>query len=428
LKAILVGNVKLRGEIKAPPSKSYSHRAIIASSLSEDQSFVGNPLEAEDVEATIRACRSFGAEIFREKQGLRIKGNRNLKAPSKPINCGESASTLRFLIPIAALAEGQTILTGVGSLLKRPVKPVVEALKFLGVPCESREGYPPVKVKGPSLKGGKVSLPGNISSQFFSGLLFACPLAEKETLIEVKGKLESKPYVNLTLHVLSEHLIRIEKPPDYRWFRILGGQTYKGRNYKIPGDYSSASFLLAASALAAEPAVKISGLNLKLETQPDIGILKIIQDMGVKVKFGENWVEVQRSELEAVEVDASDIPDLVPVIAVLACYARGTTRIMKAGRLRIKESDRLSALSSELSKMGAKILEKPDGLEVSGPYRLRGTIVDSHSDHRIAMACSVAALAAEGETIILNAECVKKSYPNFYQDLMRIGGIVRFAE
>ncbi|MHC1586188.1 MAG: 3-phosphoshikimate 1-carboxyvinyltransferase [Candidatus Hecatellaceae archaeon] len=424
MKAIIRGGSKLSGQIEAPPSKSYTHRAFIAALLSKGESIIRNPLASEDTDATLEACEALGAAVSKGRNEVKILGAERLKAPRAPIDCRESASTLRFLIPIAALAEGETYFTGRPGLLKRPVGPLVEALKGLGVKCTSNGGYPPVRVKGPSLKGGSVSLPGDVSSQFFSGLIFACPLAEGDTSINVVGRLESKPYVDLTLHVVAMHGVEVEVSDGV--FNIPGGQTYRACSHRVPGDFSSASFLLAAAALTSEGGVEVSGLNLTFR-QPDIEILNLLGEIGAEVKTEEDRVKVSKGQLKAVRFDARDWPDLVPVVAALACHAEGVTEITGAKRLRIKESDRLAALSLELSKLGARVEEKPDGLLIRGG-RLKGNVVDPHGDHRIAMACAVAALGAEGETVILNAECVAKSYPGFFHDLAKLGGAVSLVQ
>jgi len=427
LKAIIEGDSKIGGSVKAPPSKSYTHRAFIAAMLSEGETFIGNPLSSADTEATLKACEAFGAETEEAKGGIIIRGVERLKAPSQPINCRESASTLRFLIPVAALAEGKTVLTGEGSLLNRPVGPLVEALRKIGVKCWSKDGKPPVLVEGPSLRGGEISLPGNVSSQFFSGLIFACPLAERNSEVKVEGRLESKPYVDLTVHVVSRHGVRVEILGDHEAFKIPGGQRYRAAVHKVPGDFSSASFLMAAAALTSEEGLKVEGLNLELQNQPDIEIINVLRGMGARVEAESFHVKVSKGNLRGITFNAEDWPDLVPVVAALACHAEGETRITGAGRLRIKESDRLAALSRELSKMGVKVEEKADGLVLRGG-RVHGAEIDPHGDHRIAMACAVAALKAEGETVIFNAECVGKSYPEFFQVLRELGGRVKLVE
>jgi len=418
--AIVEETSKLEGRVHAPSSKSYSHRAIIAATLCHQITRIVSPLECDDVAATLRACRLLGAYITEKGNELFITGPVRLRAPHGGIDCGGSASTLRFLAPVAALAHGRTVLTGDAQLLKRPVGPLVEALRKLGVHCTSSNGYPPVTVEGKGLRGGVTSLPGNVSSQFITGLLLATPLAEVETEIRVTTPLESKPYVRLTLSVLERHSIHVEASPNLRKFRIPPGQRYGATTHIVPGDYSSAAFLMAAAALTGST-ITIDNL---IPDQPDNSIIPLLAQMGVHVETGENQVRIQGGGLKGIDVDARDIPDLVPVLAALGCRAAGTTRIVKAGRLRKKESDRLSTLSQELRKFGAEVSEDAGTLTVTSPRTLVGAKVESHGDHRIAMACSVLGLASQGVTEIRGAECVAKSYPKFFDDLRSLGGRV----
>lgn len=411
---------ELKGSIVVPPSKSYTHRSIIAAALSAGESRLLSPLYCDDTDVTIKACTSFGVSIEQKEKELVVRGAPELKAPAEEIDCGESASTLRFLTPIAALARGKTVLTGSPGLLRRPVGPLVDALAKLGVQCTSNKGYPPVSVLGDGIKGGTASLVGNISSQYVTGLLLACPRAENSTMIILTTRLESKPYVELTLDIIRKHGIAVNASKNLRRFSITGGQDYRPCDHRVPGDFSSAAFMLAA-AVVTRSRIRVEGLSLD---QPDSQILEILRKMGADVDFSDGSVDVCGGDLKGISIDARDIPDLVPVCAVLGCFATGSTVIFNAGRLRIKESDRLGALPSELRKMGARIVETSDGLVVDGSCWLRGAVIDSHGDHRIAMACAVAALEARGKTEILGGECVSKSYPGFFEDLKMLGGRV----
>ena len=419
---ILIQETKeLTGQIEAPPSKSYTHRAIIAASLADGKSRIRSPLLADDTIVTLNACASLGASITQRKIELKIVGSSELKAPTEAINCGDSASTIRFLTSIAALAKGRTVLDGSAGLRRRPIGPLIGALRELGVQCTSNGDFPPVTVVGGTLRGGGASLVGDMSSQFVTGLLLACPLAEEDTEIVLTTPLESKPYIRLTLDILKSHSIEVSASEDLRRFAIPCNQAYAPKDHDVPGDYSAAAFLLAAAAITDS---KATVKNL-FSNQPDSEIVNILTMMGAQVKVEEKSVKVSGGKLRGITIDARDIPDLVPVCAVLACIAEGTTRIEEAGRLRIKESDRLSTISSELLKMDADITEEAKGLTIRGPCVLRGATIDPHGDHRVAMACAVAGLRAEGKTEILEAECVNKSYPNFFRDLKRLGGRVR---
>lgn len=417
---VIVRKSRIMGSVAAPPSKSCSHRAIICAALAKGKSIIHDCLISDDVEATIDACSLLGATIKRKGNRLLVKGTTTVRAPIRPINCRKSGSTIRFLAPIAALAKSTVTLTGEGRLLKRPMGPVVKALEQLGVACKSNEGYPPLIIKGP-LKGGKVEIAGDVSSQFISGLLFALPLAKGDSEIIITKRLESRPYVEITLHALKQFGIKAKTSPDLKHIVIQGNQGYKAREYCIEGDFSSAAFLLAAGALGGS--VEVS--NLKMDSkQGDREIVEILKKMGARMSAKKGGVKIGRGRLSAVDINAGDIPDLVPILAVLATQAHGETRIAGAARLRTKESDRLSAISAELRKMGARISKLRGGLVIKGPTKLKGAIIDPHDDHRIAMACSVAGLIAEGETTIENPECVNKSYPLFFQDVRAIGADV----
>lgn len=409
-----------------PPSKSYTHRAVIASSLSEGSSRIINPLIADDTIATIEACKKLGIYIKFKGKILTVKGAVHLKAPVEPINCKESASTIRFMTAIASLVDGACTLTGSPSLLKRPINHLIEALRQLGVKCEMNHGYPPVTVYGSSIPGGRAAIVGHVSSQFITALLFACPLAKKDCNIRVLTPLESKPYVQLTLNILSKHKIKIQVLDDHKGYIIPHSQKYKPYDHKIPGDFSSAAFLMAAAAITRSE-VKMEGLSFNFQ-QPDEQILKILEGMGVKFNTPINLLKIVGGKLSGIEINAEDTPDLVPICAAVACYAKGKTVIRNIERLKIKESDRSETIVSELSKMGGKINRKTNALIIEGPSKMRGCLIDSHRDHRIAMSCTVAALGAEGETKILNAECVNKSYPNFFDDLIKLGGNIKIVE
>jgi 3-phosphoshikimate 1-carboxyvinyltransferase len=409
----------LEGVVSAPPSKAYTHRMLIASSLSNGTSEISNPLVSDDTQATLEAVKALGAETELHENRWTIHGKEKLKTPSHPIDCRESGSTLRFMIPVAALAPGPSTLLFGASFERRPVAPLLESLKELGVESEVQENGSSVMVSGGGIRGGKTSIRGDISSQFISGLLFACPRANEDTEIFVTTKLESKGYVEMTLEVLVKHGLEGAVNDDLSRLWIPSNQSYVPCNHTVPGDFSSAAFLLAAAAVTSSH-VTVKNLDYR-SCQGDRAIVGILEEMGASVKIGDNSVEVEAGQLVGVDVDAKDIPDLVPVCAVLGCYAEGYSQIYNAKRLRYKESERLDSVSTELKKMGADIIVNEDGLTINGGSKLKGTTVDPHNDHRIAMACAVAALGAEGKTKIQNVECINKSYPQFFNDLRLLG-------
>jgi 3-phosphoshikimate 1-carboxyvinyltransferase len=414
---------KLSGEVCAPPSKSYTQRMLIAAALSDGISKISNPLLSEDTQATLRATRALGANVATDEDCWTVTGANPLTNAKEPIDCGESGATLRFMIPIAALASDPSTLIFGGSLERRPIEPLIKSLDDLGANVRMKKlGHKDaVFVTGGGILGGETSIPGDVSSQFISGLMFACPMAKVDTEIAITSPLESADYVKMTWDVLAKHEIRIEVHDNYRLIHIPANQTYKPFDSKVPGDFSSAAFLLAASAITSSN-VQISNLE-NASPQGDKAILGILKQMGIIGKVCENSVEITGTgnTLEPLNVDAKNILDLVPVCAVLACFAKGTSKITGAQRLKLKESDRLKSLHLELRKMGAKIKVDSSSLTIEGPCNLHGAVINPHNDHRIAMACAVAALGAKNQTTIQNAECVRKSYPQFFTHLKQIG-------
>jgi len=410
----------LNGEVKAPPSKAYTHRFLIAASLAPKPSRIEDPLICHDTESTVRAVTQYGSKVSRRGNMWIVVGRSFIETPSNVVDCGESAATLRFTTPILAHAPGISVLTGRKGLLHRPMGPMIQALHQLGVDAYSTrgDGCPPIVVFGGGFKGGEVTLRGDVSSQFLSGLLFASPLSEDDVTVSMNTELESKPYVDMTIEVLKEHGVKVYVK-GYREFTVPGGQEYAARDHGVEGDYSSAAFLAAAAAVT-HSTVKIFGLNSN-SIQGDKRILQALSDMSVKVRWVEDRLVVEGDgQLEGVEVEARDVPDLVPALAALACFAEGETVIKGVGRLRFKESDRISSLITELSKTGAELTYRDGELRVRGG-RLKPVSFHSHGDHRIAMACAVLGLGIEGESKLFSYGCVKKSYPNFFIDLKSLG-------
>jgi len=412
----------LEGVVSAPPSKAYTHRMLIAASLSNGTSQISNPLVSDDTQATLEAVKALGTETEIHENYWTINGPEKLRTPSKPIDCRESGSTLRFMIPVAALAPGPSTFHFGVSFERRPVAPLLESLRELGVESAVQRDGSSVMVGGGGIRGGKTSIRGDVSSQFISGLLFACPRAKEDTEIHVTTQLESKGYVEMTLEVLVKHGLEGAVNNDLSRLWIPANQLYRPCDHTVPGDFSSAAFLLAAAAVTSS---RITVNRLEYQTsQGDRAILGILDEMGVAVKIGDDFVDVEGRQLAGIDIDAKDIPDLVPVCAVLGCYAEGRTEIYNAKRLRYKESDRLDSISTELKRMGADIRVNEDGLTINGGCPLHGATIDPHNDHRIAMACAVAALGAEGKTKIQNVECINKSYPQFFSDLRLLGANV----
>jgi len=417
MKEVTIYPGSLDGEVFIPPSKSMSHRAIICAGLSEGISTINNVGISEDIEATVGAMENLGVTIEKAASSMRIKGSAALELKNSRINCRESGSTLRFIIPVAALTGKPVAFYGEGKLVERSLTPYFNILEKQGIKYETDSGKLPLHING-RLTPGEFRLPGNISSQFISGLMFALPLLEEDSKITVTTELESRPYIDLTMKVLNGFSIDIENHA-YRTFLIKGKQEYRATDYTVPGDFSQAAFWLAAGTLGSD--VACNGLDME-SMQGDKAIVDIITDMGGKIAVGSGAVRALPADIRGTVIDASQCPDLVPILAVLGALSLGRTEIVNAKRLRLKESDRLAAVSGELGKLGAAILEKEDGLVIEGRKSLSGGRVDSWNDHRIAMALAVAATRCEEPVIINNASCVKKSYPDFWEHYKALGG------
>jgi len=412
----------ISGEVYAPPSKSYTHRAILITALGAGGKVL-RPLLSADTLATVSASEAFGARIRKEpqKNDLSIDGVRDLpQTPEDVIDVLNSGTTLRFCSAVAALTAG-AVLTGDSSIRTRPNGPLLSSLSELGADAFSikNNGKAPLVIRGKML-GGTAHLQGGLSSQFLSALLIACPLAERETRIIIEGELKSRPYAEITLDMLHDAGIKIEEHKQE--FIVSPGQSFGLKEYTIPGDFSSASYPLAAAAVTGSEAIVKGVLPSR---QGDSAIIDILTRMGAQVSWNRESgdLKIKGGDLEGVEVDASRTPDLVPTIAVLGAVANGETTVVNAEHVRHKETDRLHAMAVELAKMGAKIKERPDGLVIQGG-KLHGASVHGYHDHRIVMALTVAGFVA-GETKIDTAEAVDVSYPGFFMEMERLGARVR---
>ncbi|VYU34992.1 3-phosphoshikimate 1-carboxyvinyltransferase [Clostridium tertium] len=420
---IEVLNTKLEGKVKIPPSKSMAHRGIICASLSSGISVIDNIDYSDDINATIDAMISLGASIDKKNDKLTITGAFHKDAKrnaTRIVNCNESGSTLRFLVPISLLFDGITKFIGRGNLGKRPLDTYYNIFKDQGIRYNAVENELNLMVKG-RIKAGEFVLPGNISSQFITGLLFTLPLLEGDSKIIISTELESKGYIDLTLSCMKDFGIDIENR-DYKEFIIKGGQSYNSRNYRVEGDYSQGAFYLSANALGS----KVELLDLREDSlQGDKEAIDILDRMGAEFEFNDSLTIKDHSKLKSTLIDASQCPDIIPVISLVAALSEGRTEIINAGRLRIKECDRLKAVATELNKLGAKIIEKEEGLIIYGVEELEGGIeVWSWKDHRIAMTLAIAATRCKKPIIIKDYECVAKSYPSFFEDYKMLGGKV----
>ena len=382
--------------IEAIASKSDAHRALISAALSETECRVICNTTSQDIEATKRCLNA-------------------LKEGKKEMYCGESGSTLRFLLPVICALGAEADFYPEGRLSERPLSPLYEELEKKGAAL-GKQGQVPFTVRG-RICSGEYIIPGNISSQFISGLLFALPLLEGDSTIVIKGVLQSEKYVNMTIDTLSAFGIHIEKREN--GYFVRGNQKYRGpENYVVEGDWSNCAFFLAAGAVTGEK-IKMTGLDLQ-SLQGDKEILDVLKAFGAEVSAEEHQITVCGTSLKGIQIHAEQIPDMVPAIAALACRAEGETRITGAGRLRIKESDRLKTVSEVIRNLGGTVTELEEGLIIRGTGRLQGGEVSSYGDHRIAMMAAVMSLFSQKKVILHGSEAVNKSYPGFYKDMEKL--------
>lgn len=405
----------IKGSVKAPASKSMTQRAIAAALLADGQSIIYNPSYCDDSLAAMSIAVGLGARVEPQVNELKITGSATLK--ESKLNCGESGLAIRMFSPVAALYPAEITMVGANSLKKRPMFMIEEALNQLGVKCESSGGFLPLTIQGP-LSGGYCEIDGSVSSQLLTGLLMALPLASKNSEIKVNN-LKSKPYIDMTIQLLKSFGITIENKA-YSYFSIPGNQKYTPQNYTVEGDWSGGAFLLVAGAIKGH--LSVNGLR-RDSMQSDISIISALQKAGANIKISEDKIEIIKTELKAFEFDATESPDLFPPLVALAAYCKGISTIKGVSRLIYKESDRAKTLKEEFGKLDVKIEINDDLMHVTGGQP-QGARVESHEDHRIAMAVAVASLGATRRVSIRDSQCVAKSYPGFFDDLRHLGAIV----
>jgi len=405
---------KVDGVVAAPPSKSMMQRAVAMALLAEGTTEILNPTYCDDAEAALAVAEALGSTVSRSEALTRIAAGKNPAAAL--LNCGESGLCLRMFAAIAGLYPAPMTLTGIGSLLKRPVSFIEKPLVALGAEVRTSGGYLPVHLRGP-LRGGVTEVDCSISSQFLSGLLIALPTCELDSALLVKD-LKSRPYVALTLEMLAKSGIQIGRDASFEQFSIPGRQSYAAGRINIEGDWSGASLFLVAGAIAGR--VEVHNLNPQ-STQADLAILDALVMAGARVRMQDESVTVEHDRLRAFEFDASDCPDLFPPLVALAVNCEGTTKIYGAGRLEFKESNRAATLAEEFGRLGIKIAVDQDRMTIEGGRSLGGQVF-SHNDHRIAMALAVAALAGKQGLELEDEICVRKSFPSFFTDLDSLAG------
>ena len=417
---------RLKGTLAAPPSKSVAHRALICAALSGGPCRVGPVAPSMDMEATLRCLSALGFESRREGETVFFEGRSKKKASGEIplLDCAESGSTLRFLLPVAQAAAGGGVFVMRGGLGRRPLTPYENIWKRQETGFAYEAGPAPgerrITVSGP-LKAGAFELPGNISSQFITGLLLALPLLKGDSSIHILPPLESEGYVRLTLQAMEAFLVRAERP-DALTFRIPGGQRYQARDVRVEGDYSQAAVFLCAAALGHE--VKITGLYAD-SCQGDRVILEWLRLMGARLREEKGVIAVQGGTLHGLQADGGQCPDILPMLALTCCLARGESRIRNCGRLRIKECDRLAATVELLNQLGADIRAEGEDMVIVGRPSLHGGgTADCRNDHRMAMMLSIAALHCQKPLTLAGAGCVAKSWPAYFEDLQKLGAVI----
>lgn len=408
----------ISGTVQAPASKSSMQRACAAALLHEGETVIINPGNSNDDKAAVEVIKNLGAFVEIKDEKLRIKNEGMLQG--NEIDCGESGLGIRMFAPIAALSSSEIIINGSGSLLSRPMDFFDEIFPKLGIDISSNKGKLPIKIKGP-LVPKDITIDGSLSSQFLTGLLFAFGKAATEKVTITVKDLKSKPYIDLTLQVMKHFNYEVVNN-NYESFTIAPKHYSAGTiNYTVEGDWSGAAFLLVAGAIAG--GIIIKGLDV-FSTQADKAILQALMMSQARLSVTETEIIVSPNKLRPFHFDATDCPDLFPPLVVLAAYCDGSSVIEGVSRLTHKESNRALTLQEEFAKMGVEIRLQDDLMIITGGEGVSGSIVHSHHDHRIAMACSIAALKATGATIIEDAEAINKSYPDFYEHLKMLGADV----
>ena len=408
---------KLNGKITCPSNKSYTHRAIFLAALSDGKSIVKKILHSNDTIATISACRGFGVEVEEVENNVTIKNKIDETVQSSMINAENSGTTIRIAIAIAALSGGNTTLTGDDSLKKRPMQPILDALETMGVKTESDEGRPPIHING-KIQGKEISINGDISSQFISALLIIAPRLPDGLIINVEGKLVSKPYVDLTIAIMKKFGVEVKIEEEYKRY-VVSHQIYKPTTFSIPSDFSNLALLLAANVLLGD------GLDIEISLgdmpQGDEAIVDILEKLGVNVTLEDDIITTESPiSLKGGKFDLSDTPDLLPAIAILALKSEKPIEMFNVKHARYKETDRIAIISRELKKIGLNVEEKDDGMVIKKSSELIPAELNSENDHRLFMAFSIAGMFV-GECTVSDPDAVKVSYPKFISDLVNVG-------
>ena len=409
-----ISKSEICGKAAAPSSKSYTIRGLICAALADGKSEIISPLASDDTKAAINVLKKVGVNIRQQKSSWKVDGG-NFKAPAADLFCGDSAATLRFMTAIGALVPGTCHLTAGPSLSRRPVKVLIDALQMLGVKCSANGDLPPVTVEGGKFACGSTSLPGNISSQYVSALLHIAPFAKEGMIVKLTTPLESRPYVMMTLETMHWFGVNAVFDENLDKFEI-SSQKYKPTKYHVEGDWSSASYLLALGAMAGE--IEVNNLDMQ-SLQGDRMLLQYLREMGAHTVVGRTSINIMKSNLKAIKADLADCIDLLPTMAVMAAASEGTSVFSGIERARIKESDRVAAVAEGLTRMGIRVETDTKRIKITGG-KPKGALIDSKGDHRIAMAFSLLGTVA-GDTVIDGAECVTKTWPEYWDVLQNLG-------
>lgn len=404
--------------VTIPGSKSYTHRALVLSALADGESVLINPLRSEDTLYTARGLEKFGVPIFWEGDCIRIQGKGGeLQAGNEKMDVGNSGTSMRFLTALAALKKGRTLLDGSERMKERPIGALLDGLGALGVKAYSQNGNgcPPVIVESEGFKGGIAKIKGEESSQFLSALLMVAPYAIQNVRLEAIGNLVSRPYVAISMDIMADFGVEVQHEGN-RSFFVQAGQRYHPQTYRIQGDASHASYFFSAASIT-KGKVRVENFT-PTSVQGDTEFLNILEKMGCEVARGEDWAEVRGKELRGIEIDMNEMPDVVPTLAVTSAFACGKTLIKNIGHLRLKESDRIIALTGELRKIGIRVEEGKDWLKVEGG-KVHGAEIETYNDHRLAMSFSIVGLAVPGLKI-KGEECVGKSFPKFWEEFQKL--------
>lgn len=410
------------GEVTIPGSKSLSNRALLLAALAEGETTLTNLLDSDDVRHMLNALKALGVsyELSEDRTRCTVTGcNGPLPGGEHELFLGNAGTAMRPLTAALCLGEGTYTLTGEPRMYERPIGHLIDALKPLGVDVTylKDENYPPLKIVGTGLQGGEVEIDGSISSQFLTALLMAAPLAKNDLLIRVKGDLVSKPYIDITLHLMKQFGVEVTNN-NYQTFEIKAGQTYKSPGeVMVEGDASSASYFLAAAAIKGGT-VRVYGVG-KNSVQGDIRFADTLEQMGAKITWGENFIEASAGELNGIDVDLNHIPDAAMTIATAALFAKGPTAIRNVYNWRVKETDRLNAMATELRKVSAVVVEGEDFIEITPPQTVQSAAIDTYDDHRMAMCFSLAAFG-ENPVTINDPGCTAKTFPTYFELFSKI--------